>query len=181
MLSNPSRCFGENVPSPQKTPLVFHWDFNAAPLPPLAEFLSPKNRSSDIRHLKNRKQTKTKKTTLPPPAAVTDQNVSARKNETVPSKPQTTKKAKLSRYIIAQNRRVTFQKSSGQCTYVDSITGRRCEERKHLEVDHINPFAKGGDHSPENLQILCRAHNMMRARDEFGDRFIENKIAARRC
>ena len=131
--------------------------------------------------LKNRKQTKTKKTTLPPPAAVTDQNVSARKNETVPSKPQTTKKAKLSRYIIAQNRRVTFQKSSGQCTYVDSITGRRCEERKHLEVDHINPFAKGGDHSPENLQILCRAHNMMRARDEFGDRFIENKIAARRC
>ena len=43
--------------------------------------------------LKNRKQTKTKKTTLPPPAAVTDQNVSARKNETVPSKPQTTKKA----------------------------------------------------------------------------------------
>ena len=131
--------------------------------------------------LKNRKQTKTKKTTLPPPAAVTDQNVSASNNETVSSKPQTTKKAKLSRYIIAQNRRVTFQKSSGQCTYVDSITGRRCEERKHLEVDHINPFAKGGDHSPENLQILCRAHNMMRARDEFGDRFIENKIAARRC
>ena len=131
--------------------------------------------------LKNPKQAKTIKTTLPPLAAVMDQNVSASNNETVPSKPQTTKKAKLSRYIIAQNRRVTFQKSSGQCSYVDSITGRRCEERKHLEVDHINPFAKGGDHSPKNLQILCRAHNMMRARDEFGDRFIENKIAARRC
>jgi hypothetical protein len=42
MLSNPSRCFGENVPSPQKTPFVFHWDFNAATLPPLAEFLSQK-------------------------------------------------------------------------------------------------------------------------------------------
>jgi hypothetical protein len=121
--------------------------------------------------LKNREQTKTKKATLPPPAAVTDPNVSARKNETVPSKPQTTKKAKLSRYIIAQNRRVAFQKSSGQCSYVDSITGRRGEERKHLEVDQINPFAKGGDHSPENLQILYGAHNMMRARDEFGDRF----------
>jgi hypothetical protein len=97
MLSNPSRCVGENVPSPQKTPFVFHWDFNAATLPPLAEFLSPKNGSSDIQPLKNREQTKNKKTTLPPPAAVRDQNVSARKNETVPSKPQTTKKAKLSR------------------------------------------------------------------------------------
>jgi 5-methylcytosine-specific restriction endonuclease McrA len=131
--------------------------------------------------LKNRKQAKTIKTTLPPPAAVTDRNGGTVNCNAVPSKPRKTMQTTNSRYIIAQNRRVTFQKSSGQCTYVDSITGRRCEERKHLEVDHINPFAKGGDHSPENLQILCRAHNMMRARDEFGDRFIENKIAARRC
>ena len=181
MLSNPSRCFGENVPSPQKTPLVFHWDFNAATLPPLAEFLSPKNGSSDIRHLKNRKQTKTKNTTLPPPPAVADRNGGTVNCNAVPSKPRKTMQTTNSRYIAPQTRRVTFQKSSGQCSYVDSITGRRCEERKHLEVDHINPFAKGGDHSPENLQILCRAHNMMRARDEFGDRFIENKIAARRC
>jgi hypothetical protein len=49
MRSNPSRCFDENVPPPQKTPFVFYWDFNAATLPPLAEFLSPKNGSSDIR------------------------------------------------------------------------------------------------------------------------------------
>ncbi|NBS53856.1 MAG: HNH endonuclease [Spartobacteria bacterium] len=129
--------------------------------------------------LKNPKQAKTIKTTLPPLAAVTDRNGDTVNCNTVPSKPRKTMQTTNSRYIAPQTRRATYQKSSGQCSYVDSITGRRCEERKHLEVDHINPFAKGGDHSPENLQILCRAHNMMRARDEFGDRFIENKIAAR--
>ena len=130
--------------------------------------------------LKNPKQAKTIKTTLPPLAAVTDRNGDTVNCNAVPSKPRKTMQATNSRYIAPQTRRATYQKSSGQCSYVDSITGRRCAERKHLEVDHINPFAKGGDHSPENLQILCRAHNMMRARDEFGDRFIENKIAARR-
>ncbi|MEZ4755098.1 MAG: HNH endonuclease signature motif containing protein [Bdellovibrionota bacterium] len=28
-----------------------------------------------------------------------------------------------------------------------------------LELDHIVPFAEGGQHTVDNLRVLCRAHN----------------------
>ncbi len=35
--------------------------------------------------------------------------------------------------------------------------GTRCEERTRLEIDHIEPFAKGGGTTVDNLRCLCRA------------------------
>ena len=80
---------------------------------------------------------------------------------------------KKTRYVAASVRRSVYCKSGGQCTYVDESTGRRCSARRHLELDHIKPFARGGDQSADNLQVLCRSHNLMRARDEFGTIFME--------
>lgn len=130
--------------------------------------------------LKNPKQPKSRKATPPPPAAVTVQNKSTSKAKSAQSKPETASHPRRSRYVADSTRRAVFLYSGGQCCYVDYTTGRRCEERRHLEVDHIHPYAQGGGHSPENLQILCRAHNMMRARDHFGSRFIASKIEAGR-
>jgi hypothetical protein len=73
-----------------------------------------------------------------------------------------------SRYIPASVRRRVYQMSGGQCCYVNAANGHRCAERRYLEVDHIKPYALGGQHDVENLQILCRAHNMMRARETYG-------------
>ena len=84
------------------------------------------------------------------------------------------------RYIPALTKRTVYQASGGQCTYVDPSTGRRCHERRHLEVDHIKPFGRGGDHEPENLQILCRSHNLMRARDEYGAKRLDRMMEAKR-
>jgi len=73
-----------------------------------------------------------------------------------------------SRYIPAVVRRSVYQQSGGQCCYVNAAMGRRCGERRNLQIDHVKPYALGGAHEVENLQVLCRAHNLMRARDTFG-------------
>jgi hypothetical protein len=94
--------------------------------------------------------------------------------------PHSADKTKRSRYIPVALRRAVFQRAGGQCCYVDQATGRRCGERRWLEVDHIKPFSCGGEHSPENLQVLCRSHNMMRARDVFGSEKIEQSMGLKR-
>jgi hypothetical protein len=94
--------------------------------------------------------------------------------------PHSANKPKRSRYIPVALRRAVFQRAGGQCCYIDQATGRRCGERRWLEVDHIKPFSCGGEHSPENLQVLCRSHNMMRARDVFGSEKIEKLLGLKR-
>ena len=43
--------------------------------------------------------------------------------------------------------------------YKDKITGKTCESKWRLTIDHIIPVWAGGSNEPENLRILCRAHN----------------------
>ncbi len=45
------------------------------------------------------------------------------------------------------------------CQYVDPLTGRHCNSRFKLELDHHVPFSRGGKTTTENLRLLCRAHN----------------------
>ena len=77
-----------------------------------------------------------------------------------------------SRYIPAAVRRTVYQQSGGQCCYVNAATGRRCREQRNLQIDHVKPYALGGTHEVQNLQILCRTHNLMRARDTFGEPWV---------
>jgi len=48
-----------------------------------------------------------------------------------------------SRYIPAWVRRAVWERDRGQCTFV-SAAGHRCESRRFLEFDHIDPVARGG-------------------------------------
>ncbi len=63
-----------------------------------------------------------------------------------------------SRYIPAAVKRAVWERDQGRCSFFDK-RGRRCKERKHLEFHHRRPFARGGDHSIDNVALLCRAHN----------------------
>jgi len=45
------------------------------------------------------------------------------------------------------------------CQYKDKITGKVCQSKWNLEVDHIQPLWANGTNSLENLRALCSNHN----------------------
>lgn len=72
-----------------------------------------------------------------------------------------------SRRIPAAVRRTVHERDGGRCTYRDK--GRkRCTRRHDLEFHHGKPFGQGGDHNPENLALMCRAHNTLLAEHDYG-------------
>jgi hypothetical protein len=84
-----------------------------------------------------------------------------------------------SRHIPAESAREVYLRDGGQCTFV-SADGRRCAARRALEIDHAQPWAMGGESSPGNLRLRCRAHNQWHAQRQFGRAHIESAIAQAR-
>ena len=74
-----------------------------------------------------------------------------------------------SRHVPAAVRRAVHDRDGGRCVYVDP-QGRRCPAREYLELHHRRPYGHGGDHSPENLCLMCRAHNSYLAELDYGTR-----------
>lgn len=64
-------------------------------------------------------------------------------------------------------RDAVYARDGGCCSYV-SMSGRRCEGRAFIALDHIHPVALGGGNSPENLRNLCRLHHKLVTREVFG-------------
>lgn len=74
-----------------------------------------------------------------------------------------------SRYVPMQDRRVVAARSGGQCEFIEPKTKHRCSSRFGLELDHIQPFALGGETKAQNLRHYCRAHNTLAAVHVFGE------------
>jgi hypothetical protein len=78
-------------------------------------------------------------------------------------KPREAKAANTnSRRVPNAVKRAVCERDQRQCTYEDE-SGRRCGERATLEYDHIQPFARGGQTTLDNLRLRCRAHNLLAA------------------
>jgi 5-methylcytosine-specific restriction endonuclease McrA len=78
------------------------------------------------------------------------------------------------RTIPADVQRAVWQREGGQCSFVGS-TGHRCSAREKLEFDHIEPVARGGPSTADNLRLRCRAHNQYEADRVFGAEFMNGK------
>ena len=76
--------------------------------------------------------------------------------------------APASRYIPAPVKRAVAERDQNQCAFMDN-KGRRCARRDRLEFHHREPFGRGGDHSPENIQLVCKTHNGYFAEQEYGE------------
>ncbi len=63
------------------------------------------------------------------------------------------------RAIPAAVKRQVWQRDGGRCSYVDRETGRRCNSRHMIEIDHILPYALGGGGDPANLRLLCEVRD----------------------
>ena len=83
------------------------------------------------------------------------------------------------RRIPKHVREAVLTRANRKCEYVSS-SGKRCEERAGLQIDHVTPYAKGGRTEPANLRALCGCHNRLMAERSFGKAFMENKIQERR-
>ncbi|HEY5376442.1 MAG TPA: HNH endonuclease signature motif containing protein [Polyangiaceae bacterium] len=81
-----------------------------------------------------------------------------------------------SRHVPAAVARAIYLRDDGRCTFV-AQDGKRCAARDFVEIDHIDPFATGGQPTVENLRLRCRAHNQQHARKYFGKGYIQAAIA----
>jgi len=77
-------------------------------------------------------------------------------------------------HIPAHVRRVVWERDQRRCTFV-SASGKRCDERRFLEFDHIDPLARGGKSTIDGMRLRCRAHNQYEAERVFGVEFMARK------
>lgn len=63
--------------------------------------------------------------------------------------------------VSAAKTRIVFKRAGYRCQHEEG--GVRCVRRHHLQVDHIVPRSQGGSDDLENLQALCRAHNLKKS------------------
>ena len=77
------------------------------------------------------------------------------------------KPKKRTRHIPNDIRKAVLERDKYQCTYVGE-NGKACCSKWNIEVDHIVNFAEGGEHTMENLRVLCRPHNQLLAEQKFG-------------
>ena len=78
------------------------------------------------------------------------------------------------RHIPAAVKRAVYERDGVQCTFV-SDKGKRCESRTSLELDHIDPVARGGESTTDNLRVRCRVHNQYEAECTFSPEFMAGK------
>ncbi|MEI9950003.1 MAG: HNH endonuclease signature motif containing protein [Pseudomonadota bacterium] len=91
------------------------------------------------------------------------------------SKPNPNPNPNRKRHCPAAVARAVFLRDGQQCSYV-SPDGRRCSARQCLELDHVEPWAVGGEGTIENLRLRCRAHNQRYARQCFGKSRVEAAV-----
>ena len=84
-----------------------------------------------------------------------------------------------SRHVPAAVAREVYLRDGGCCTFC-SEAGHRCGARRFLELDHVRPWAAGGESTVANMRLRCRAHNQQAARDHFGEGFVNAAIARAR-
>jgi hypothetical protein len=71
------------------------------------------------------------------------------------------------RAVPAKVKRQVWARDEGRCTYV-SPDGRRCGSRWKLEFHHVDPAARGGPATAENITLRCKPHNLLAAERDFG-------------
>ncbi len=82
-------------------------------------------------------------------------------------------------HVTRAARRKVVARDGFRCSFV-AADGRRCDAVAFLEFDHEHPKAFGGGSKPENLRLLCRAHNRWAAEQVYGKTHISRAIAVSR-
>ncbi len=77
-------------------------------------------------------------------------------------------------------KRDVWRKSEGKCTYVDSVTGKACNSRRFLQIEHLRPVALGGKNELSNCTLRCSVHNQLSAIQIFSQKKMEKYVPSLR-
>ncbi len=87
----------------------------------------------------------------------------------VPAEPAPPRRAGPREAIPAAVKRAVWERDQGRCAWpLDG--GGTCGSTHRLEFDHVVPWARDGAPIVEGIRILCRRHNVLAARQAFGER-----------
>ena len=84
------------------------------------------------------------------------------------------------KHIAQETRRDLVTRDGVHCAFIGS-NGQRCEARAFLQFHHRRPWARGGCDTADNMELLCRSHNLLLAERDFGRTYIDAAIAARKA
>jgi hypothetical protein len=76
------------------------------------------------------------------------------------TEPLLTKVESEKRYVPTKLNKTIWKRDQGKCSH--------CKSTYALQIDHIKPFALGGETTEGNLRLLCRSCNLHFAVKEFG-------------
>jgi hypothetical protein len=82
-------------------------------------------------------------------------------------------------YVPVAVRDQVWRRDEGRCAFVGS-GGHRCNSRHRVQMHHLDPRAKGGAATADNLSLRCRVHNLYAAEQDYGRDYIARKVAASR-
>jgi hypothetical protein len=97
------------------------------------------------------------------------------------AEPETAAGTSTTRHVPNAIKRVVYERDDGRCTFVDGASGRRCEETRRLEYDHIEGFARTHRHSVEAIRLRCQAHNQLAAEELYGVEYMEEARRRKRA
>jgi hypothetical protein len=96
----------------------------------------------------------------------------------VPTEPTPPRRAGPREAIPAAVKRAVWERDRGRCTWpLDG--GGCCGSTHRLEFDHVVPWARDGAPTVEGTRILCRHHNVLAARQAFGERCMARYAGSR--
>lgn len=83
------------------------------------------------------------------------------------------KKESTGMLFSPRTKKLALQKSPS-CQHLDPISGKLCDSRWYLQIDHKRSrWAEGNNHL-NNAQVLCAQHNLLKYRKETGVKLVGN-------
>jgi hypothetical protein len=73
--------------------------------------------------------------------------------------------------VANETRRTVVDRDGLRCDFVGP-DGHRCASRAFLEFDHIDPVGVGAGSPPDNVRLLCFAHNQFAAESFYGKEYM---------
>ena len=85
-----------------------------------------------------------------------------------PKAPRPAKREHVPAHVLA-----AALERAGHCCEWRLASGGSCGSRRRLQADHIQPLALGGTSDLANIRIACAFHNLLAAREVFGDAWMD--------